>query len=230
MYPGGGRRTPEARPPQTPGFAATVRGLLADAPGSRRSRRLSAAASCRRECARVRWGLGNSGKKMFRRRQRLQRGAIGGAGVALGRVPLAAAATPPTGVTPKLRRWVEPMPVPWCSTARAATRGSRSWRVSRRRTGTTRPRPRRRTRAKGGAPYLGLMIEAAEVGPADDRVAEQPRQDVPPQRPDAHGRGHAGTRCRSSRTSRVDLPPRGLGVALPGWLRAAASGALRLQG
>jgi hypothetical protein len=26
--------------------------------------------------------------------------------------PLAATATPPTGVTPKLRRWVEPLPVP----------------------------------------------------------------------------------------------------------------------
>jgi hypothetical protein len=34
------------------------------------------------------------------------------AGVARCRVPLAVAATPPTGVTPKLRRWVEPLPVP----------------------------------------------------------------------------------------------------------------------
>jgi hypothetical protein len=81
----------------------------------------------------------------------------------------------------------------------------------------------------GGAPYLGLTIEA----PRSDRlieVAEHPRQRVPPQRPDAHGRGHAGGAVPIVTTSMVDLPPRGLGVALPGWLRAAAGGALRLPG
>ena len=49
---------------------------------------------------------------MFTRRQLLNRGAVGGAGLLLYRVPIAVAAPPVLGGSPRLRRWVEPLPVP----------------------------------------------------------------------------------------------------------------------
>ncbi|MGZ6575750.1 MAG: hypothetical protein ACXVHJ_32640, partial [Solirubrobacteraceae bacterium] len=49
---------------------------------------------------------------MLTRRQLLQRGAIGGAGLVVGRAALAVASPPGVGVTPRLRKWVEPLPVP----------------------------------------------------------------------------------------------------------------------
>jgi spore coat protein A, manganese oxidase len=49
---------------------------------------------------------------MLTRRQLLNRGAIGGAGLLLYRVPLSVAAPPVLGGSPRLRRWVDPLPVP----------------------------------------------------------------------------------------------------------------------
>ena len=50
---------------------------------------------------------------MLTRRQLLERGAIGGAGLAAAGATRAVAASPVTvGATPKLRKWVEPLPVP----------------------------------------------------------------------------------------------------------------------
>ena len=49
---------------------------------------------------------------MLTRRQFLQRGAVGGTGVALSRYAFATAAPAAVGATPMLRRWVEPLPVP----------------------------------------------------------------------------------------------------------------------
>jgi spore coat protein A len=50
---------------------------------------------------------------MLTRRQLLERGAVGGAGLVVGgRTAFAAAAPVATGATPRLRKWVEPLPVP----------------------------------------------------------------------------------------------------------------------
>ena len=49
---------------------------------------------------------------MLTRRQLLQRGAIGGAGLVAGRAAFAMARPAVVGATPRLRKWVEPLPVP----------------------------------------------------------------------------------------------------------------------
>src|SRR5512133_154302 len=50
---------------------------------------------------------------MLTRRQLLQRGAIGGAGLGVGsRAAFAVAAPVAAGATPRLRKWVEALPVP----------------------------------------------------------------------------------------------------------------------
>jgi spore coat protein A, manganese oxidase len=49
---------------------------------------------------------------MLTRRQLLQRGAVGGAGLVVGRAALAMAQPAPVGATPRLRKWLEPLPVP----------------------------------------------------------------------------------------------------------------------
>src|SRR5919197_1376518 len=54
--------------------------------------------------------LGEGEGTMLTRRQLLQRGAVGGTGVALGRLAFATAAPAAVGATPMLRKWVEPLP------------------------------------------------------------------------------------------------------------------------
>jgi spore coat protein A, manganese oxidase len=49
---------------------------------------------------------------MLTRRQLLSRGAIGGAGLLVYRAPFATAAPVAVAATPRLRKWVEPLPVP----------------------------------------------------------------------------------------------------------------------
>ena len=49
---------------------------------------------------------------MLTRRQLLQRGAIGGAALMVGRGSFPLAASAAVGMTPKLRRWREPLPIP----------------------------------------------------------------------------------------------------------------------
>src|SRR4029453_10507593 len=49
---------------------------------------------------------------MLTRRQLLQRGAIGGAGLVVGRASLAMGAPFAVGATPRLQKWVEALPVP----------------------------------------------------------------------------------------------------------------------
>ena len=104
---------------------------------------------------------------MLTRRQLLQRGAIGGAGLAVGsRAAVAVAAPVMAGSTPKLRRWVEPLPVPPVLDGRGggknftiAARESRSWRFHP-------DLPATRTwgywcdSPQAGLPYLGPTIEA----------------------------------------------------------------------
>jgi hypothetical protein len=109
---------------------------------------------------------------MLTRRQLLQLGAIGGAGVALGRVTLAAAATPPTGVTPKLRRWVEPLPVP---PVFDGTGGDARFTIAAGESTTHRfhrdlgPAT---SWGDGGRAVSRAHDRGAEVGPPDDRVAD----------------------------------------------------------
>jgi spore coat protein A, manganese oxidase len=104
---------------------------------------------------------------MLTRRQLLQRGAIGGAGLVVGsRAPFAVAAPFAAGVTPKLRKWVEPLPVPPVLDARGdgksfriAARESTSWKFHP-------DLPASRTwgywsdEPQAGLPYLGPTIEA----------------------------------------------------------------------
>ena len=49
---------------------------------------------------------------MLTRRQVLQRGALGGAGLLVARAPFAPAAPAAVGATPRLRKWVESLPIP----------------------------------------------------------------------------------------------------------------------
>jgi spore coat protein A len=71
---------------------------------------------------------------MLTRRQVLKRGAVGSAGLLIARGPLAPAASAAVGATPKLRKWVERLPVPPVLDGRAggtsftiAARESRTW-------------------------------------------------------------------------------------------------------
>jgi spore coat protein A, manganese oxidase len=103
---------------------------------------------------------------MLTRRQLLQRGAIGGAGLAVSRAPFATAAPAVVGATPRLRKWVEPLPVPPVLDGRdggksftIAARESTSWKFHP-------DLPATRTwgywsdNPSAGLPYLGPTIEA----------------------------------------------------------------------
>ena len=104
---------------------------------------------------------------MLTRRQLLQRGAIGGAGLVVGsRAGFAVAAPVVAGATPRLRRWVEPLPVPPVLDGRGggksftiAARESTSWKFHP-------DLPATKTWGywsdgpQAGLPYLGPTIEA----------------------------------------------------------------------
>jgi spore coat protein A len=103
---------------------------------------------------------------MLTRRQLLQRGAIGGAGLALSRAPFATAAPPVVGGTPKLRKWLEALPVPPVLDGRGgrksfaiAARESTSWKFH-----TDLPATRTwgywSDSPPAGLSYLGPTIEA----------------------------------------------------------------------
>lgn len=98
---------------------------------------------------------------MVTRRQILQRGAIGGAGIAFGHISLAAAhPAPPVGVSPRLRRWVEPLPVP---PVLDATGGGAHFTITAAESNSYRFHPdlgEAKTWGYGGAPYLGPTIQA----------------------------------------------------------------------
>jgi spore coat protein A len=103
---------------------------------------------------------------MLTRRQMLKRGAIGGAGVALSRLPFATIAPAAVGATPKLRKWAQALPVPPVLDGRGggksftiAARESTSWKFHP-------DLPATRTwgywsdNPQAGLPYLGPTIEA----------------------------------------------------------------------
>jgi spore coat protein A len=104
---------------------------------------------------------------MLTRRQLLQRGAIGGAGLVVSRSSLATAAPPATvGATPRLRRWVEALPVPPVLDGRG---GGKRFAIAARESTTWKFHPDLpATRTWGywsdnppaGLPYLGSTIEA----------------------------------------------------------------------
>jgi spore coat protein A len=103
---------------------------------------------------------------MLTRRQLIKRGAVGGTAVALTRVSAAAGAPAVVGATPRLRKWVEPLPVPPVLDGRGggksftiAARESTSWKFH--------PSlPATRTwgywsdHPQAGLPYLGPTILA----------------------------------------------------------------------
>ena len=103
---------------------------------------------------------------MLTRRQLLKRGTVGGTAVALSRVSFAAGAPAVVGATPRLKRWVEPLPVPPVLDGRGggksftiAARESTSWKFH--------PSlPATRTwgywsdEPEAGLPYLGPTILA----------------------------------------------------------------------
>ena len=64
---------------------------------------------------------------MLTRRQLLQRGAIGGAGLVVSRASFATAAPVAVGATPRLRRWREALPVPPVLDGRG---GGKSFRIA----------------------------------------------------------------------------------------------------
>ncbi len=104
---------------------------------------------------------------MLTRRQLLQRGAIGGAGLVVGsHTAFAVAAPVGAGSTPRLRRWVEPLPVPPVLDGRG---GGKSFRIAARESTSWRFHPDLpATKTWGywsdgpqaGLPYLGPTIEA----------------------------------------------------------------------
>ena len=104
---------------------------------------------------------------MLTRRQLLQRGAIGGAGLVVGgRAAFAAAAPVAVGSTPRLRRWVEPLPVPPVLDGRG---GGKSFTIAARESTNWKFHPDLpATKTWGywsdsphaGLPYLGPTIEA----------------------------------------------------------------------
>jgi spore coat protein A, manganese oxidase len=104
---------------------------------------------------------------MLTRRELLQRGAIGGAGLVVGsRAAFAGAASVAAGSTPRLRRWVEPLPVPPVLDGRG---GGKSFTISARESTGWKFHPDLPpTKTWGywsdspqvGLPYLGPTIEA----------------------------------------------------------------------
>src|SRR6188472_2844663 len=58
------------------------------------------------------FSAGLEARVMLTRRQLLQRGAIGGAGLVMSQAPLAKGAPLVVGATPRLRKWVEALPIP----------------------------------------------------------------------------------------------------------------------
>jgi spore coat protein A, manganese oxidase len=103
---------------------------------------------------------------MLTRRQLLQRGAIGGAGLMVGRASFATAAPAAVGATPRLRKWRDGLPVPPVLDGRG---GGKSFRIAARESTTWKFHPDLpATRTWGywsdspqaGLPYLGPTIEA----------------------------------------------------------------------
>jgi spore coat protein A len=103
---------------------------------------------------------------MLTRRQLIQRGAIGGAGFVVSRASFATAAPVTVGATPRLRRWVEALPVPPVLDGRG---GGKSFSIAARESTTWKFHPNLpATRTWGywsdnpqaGLPYLGPTIEA----------------------------------------------------------------------
>jgi spore coat protein A, manganese oxidase len=104
---------------------------------------------------------------MLTRRQLLQRGAIGGAGLVVGsRAGSAFAAPVAPGATPKLRKWVEPLPVPPVLDGRG---GGKSFSIAARESTTWKfhpDLPATKTwgywsdNPQAGLPYLGPTFEA----------------------------------------------------------------------
>jgi spore coat protein A, manganese oxidase len=103
---------------------------------------------------------------MLTRRQLLQRGAIGGAGLVVGGASFATRAPVAMGATPRLRKWVETLPVPPVLDGRG---GGRSFAIAARESTTWkfhRDLPATRTwgywsdNPQAGLPYLGPTIEA----------------------------------------------------------------------
>jgi FtsP/CotA-like multicopper oxidase with cupredoxin domain len=103
---------------------------------------------------------------MLTRRQLLSRGAVGGAGLLVLRAPLATAAPVVVGVTPKLRKWVEPLPVPPVLDGRG---GGKSFTIAARESTTWRFHPSLpptttwgywSDNPAAGLPYLGPTIVA----------------------------------------------------------------------
>jgi spore coat protein A len=103
---------------------------------------------------------------MLTRRQVLKRGAFGSAGLLVARAPFATAAPAAAGATPRLRKWLEPLPVPPVLDGRGggksftiAARESTSWKFhpdlpATRTWGYWSDAPR------AGLPYLGPTIVA----------------------------------------------------------------------
>jgi spore coat protein A, manganese oxidase len=103
---------------------------------------------------------------MLTRRQVLKRGAIGGTGVALSRLSLPTTAPAVMGATPRLRKWVEALPVPPVLDGRG---GGKSFKIAARESTSWRFHPNLpATRTWGywsddpdaGLPYLGPTILA----------------------------------------------------------------------
>ena len=103
---------------------------------------------------------------MLTRRQLLERGAIGGAGLVVGRASFATAAPAAVGATPRLRKWREPLPVPPVLDGRG---GGQSFSIAARESTTWQFHPDLpATRTWGywsegppaGLPYLGPTIQA----------------------------------------------------------------------
>jgi spore coat protein A len=105
---------------------------------------------------------------MLTRRQLLERGAIGGAGLVVGRPSIAMGAPAAVGATPRLRRWVEALPLPPVLDGRG---GGKSFEIAARESTTWKFHPDLpATRTWGywsdspqaGLPYLGPTIEATK--------------------------------------------------------------------
>jgi spore coat protein A len=103
---------------------------------------------------------------MLTRRQLLQRGAIGGAGLVMSQAPFAKGAPLVVGATPRLRKWVEALPIPPILDGRG---GGKSFVIAARESTTWhfhRDLPATRTWGywsddpQAGLPYLGPTIEA----------------------------------------------------------------------
>jgi spore coat protein A, manganese oxidase len=102
---------------------------------------------------------------MVTRRELLQRGAIGGASIAFYRISIAAAKPASGGVSPQLRKWVEPLRIPPVLDGTAggahltiAAAESTTYRFHR-------DLGEARTWGYGGAPYLGPTIQARRLVP-----------------------------------------------------------------